>query len=198
MPGCALPVKKPRNMAVAGSNGRALIGPVVLLVLVVLIDQATKLWAVSALQLGESVKVIGDFFQFTLVYNIGGAMGTRFGSTTYYLVTSILILAVVLYYLYANRGLPRVTYPLALIAGGAIGNIIDRLRIGKVIDFLDVDFFDISFLGLERWWTFNIADAAISVSIVYLVISLFMHRKDTEEELPEVPEETPDDRAQSI
>jgi len=66
------------------------------------------------------------------------------------------------------------------VAGGAIGNIIDRIRLEYVIDFIDVDIPDISLFGfhLERWWTFNIADAAISCSIVFLIIHLlFFHRR---------------------
>jgi len=156
----------------------SLIGPAITLLLVVLIDQITKMWAVSTLQLQQSVEVLGRFLMFTLVYNKGGAMGTNFGSTSYYLISAILILGFVLYYLIANRGLNRITYPLALIAGGAIGNVIDRIRFGQVVDFIDVDFFDINLFGyhLDRWWTWNVADAAISCSIVFLIFSLMMQR----------------------
>jgi signal peptidase II len=121
------------------------------------------------------VEVFGRFFMLTLVYNKGGALGTSFGSTTYYLVSSLIILAIVFYYLYVNRATASLAYPLAFIAGGAIGNILDRLRLGRVVDFLDVDFFDINIFGyqLERWWTFNLADVAISCSILFLLIDIF-------------------------
>jgi signal peptidase II len=170
-----------------------LLGPVVILAIVVAVDQATKIWAVAALDPRTPVKIIGSLVQFTLVYNEGGAMGTSFGSSTYYLISSLLILGFVLYYMVANRHLGRVTYPLALIAGGAIGNIIDRIRLGQVIDFLDIDILDVSLWGfnLQRWWTFNVADAAITLSIIYLIISLFLHRRDTDEALPEVADEAP-------
>ena len=129
------------------------------------------------------MEVMGRFFMFTLVYNEGGAMGTNFGSSTYYLISSIFILLFVFYYIYANRNNASFAYPMAFIAGGAIGNIIDRIRLGQVIDFLDVDIFDIR-IGdfiLERWWTFNIADAAITCSIVYLVVYLlFFHRSQSD------------------
>jgi len=126
-----------------------------------------------------SVEVLGRFFMLTLVYNEGGALGTSIGSSTYYLISSILILIFVLYYLFVNRNYTRIAYPLAFTAGGAVGNIIDRIRLGRVIDFLDVDFFDINLLGyhLDRWWTFNIADAAISCSIVFLLINVFLTRR---------------------
>lgn len=125
-----------------------------------------------------SVEVLGRFLVFSLVFNEGGAMGTSFGSSVYYLISSLLITLFLLYYIYTHRAHPRIVWPLALIAGGAIGNIIDRIRLGQVIDFIDVDFFDISFFGfhLERWWTFNVADAAISCSITYLLLSLLVFR----------------------
>lgn len=114
-----------------------------------------------------------------LVFNEGGAMGTNFGSPLYYLVSSILILLILFYYIYTHREDRGLTIPLALICGGAVGNIIDRIRFGMVVDFLDVDFFDISLFGfqIERWWTFNIADAAISCSIVYLLARLLFFSK---------------------
>lgn len=113
-------------------------------------------------------------------------MGTNFGSSIYYLIAGLLILAFLLYYIYVNRSFRTFAFPLAFIAGGAIGNLIDRIRLGYVIDFIDVDFFDIDLFGfqLERWWTFNIADAAISCSIVFLIVyMLFFHRHDDEESL---------------
>ena len=116
---------------------------------------------------------------FSLVYNEGGAMGTRLGPSGYYLGMALLIMPLVLFYIYRNREVPMISIPLALIAGGAIGNLIDRIRLGRVIDFIDVDFFDISIgsFHLFRWWTFNIADAAISCAIVFLVIHMFLNRQ---------------------
>ena len=120
-----------------------------------------------------SISVLNDFFTLTLVYNEGGAMGTSFGSSTYYLVISLLVLPVLLYYIYRHRAELDLAVPLAFISGGAIGNLIDRIRLGRVIDFLDIDFLINRLWGDDRWWTFNIADACISVAIVYLVIRLF-------------------------
>ncbi len=177
------------------SSFSTLIGPVIALVVVVVLDQATKIWALAALEPLQPKEVLGRFFMFTLVFNKGGALGTNFGSVMYYLIAAILILIFVLYYLVVNRHLARISYPLALIAGGAIGNIIDRVRFGQVVDFIDVDFFTINIWGyhLDRWWTFNIADSAISCSIVFLIITLFLHRHHRAAELPKVSEESPDD-----
>lgn len=170
------------------SNARLLFWPTLVMLAVVVADQASKLWAVRALADRQSMQVFGSFFQFTLVYNEGGALGTQIGPASYYLIASVLILVFVLYYAWLNRGRLILSIPLALIAGGAIGNIIDRVRIGRVVDFIDVDFFDIHTLGihLERFWTFNIADSAISCSIVFLAI-IIIFRLDRPHEFPKGP-----------
>jgi signal peptidase II len=147
---------------------------------VVLLDQLTKLWAVTALFGQPPLRILGDFLMFSLVYNEGGAMGTRLGPSTYYLIMALVVLPFVLYYIYRNRQTPVISFPLAFIAGGATGNLIDRIRFGQVIDFIDVDFFNISIgsFQLDRWWTFNLADSAISCAIVFLIIHMFFQRKE--------------------
>lgn len=153
--------------------------PLSIIVIVVALDQATKAWALHTLSSGMPVEVLGRFLMFTLVFNEGGAMGTNLGSSAYYLVAATLILLFVLYYIYVNRDQPWFAYPLSFIAGGAIGNLIDRIVHGKVVDFIDVDFININLFGyqLDRWWTFNVADSAISVSIVFLLY-LVLFKKD--------------------
>lgn len=155
-----------------------LVWAVVIIVLIIAADQATKYWAVEALSGQPSTSVIGEFFKLTLVYNEGGAMGTSFGSSTWYLVIALIIIPILFYYLYIYRHIASFSIPLAFICGGAIGNLIDRIRIGRVVDFLDVDFFDINLLGfqLDRWWTFNIADSAISCALVFLLIRMLFYK----------------------
>ncbi|MFQ6009271.1 MAG: signal peptidase II [Candidatus Zixiibacteriota bacterium] len=167
-----------RDEVLADNFRPKLLWPVLIILATIVADQLTKFWAVNYLSDKPSVEVFGRFFMLTLVYNKGGALGTSFGSSTYYLVSSLLILIIVFYYLVINWQNTTLAYPLSLIAGGAIGNIIDRIRLGMVIDFLDVDFFDIDFLGyhLDRWWTFNLADAAISCSIIFLLGSVLFSR----------------------
>lgn len=180
MPACASSASQPkRDEELATSYCRKLFWPATIILVTVVADQFAKLWAVSYLTDKPSAEVLGHFFMLTLVYNEGGALGTSFGSSTYYLISSLLILAFVLYYLIIHRENAAVAYPLSFIAGGAIGNVIDRLRLGKVIDFLDVDFFDINLFGyqLDRWWTFNVADAAISCSIVFLLADIIFIRR---------------------
>ncbi|RME29149.1 MAG: signal peptidase II [Candidatus Zixiibacteriota bacterium] len=162
---------------------KKLLLPAVVVFAVAVADQLTKLWALQHLGNGHSVSIIGRFFMLTLVYNQGGAMGTNIGSPVIYLVLAIVILPFLGYYIYRYRHYPVMSVPLALIAGGAIGNLADRLRLGQVVDFLDVDVPDITLWGyqLTRWWTFNIADAAISCGIAFLVIYIifFARRHET-------------------
>ncbi len=144
-----------------------------IIALVTVSDQLTKHWALESLSEipGRSISVFGDFLRWTLVYNEGGAMGTNLGGSTLYGVIGVVILVALGYYLWQYRYVAKVALPLALIAGGAIGNLIDRFQLGKVVDWIDVDFFNIAIMGfrLERWWTFNIADSAISVALVYML-----------------------------
>ena len=144
--------------------------------MVVALDQVTKIWALTALADRGSVEVFGNFLMFTLVFNQGGALGTNFGSSIYYLIISILILPFLFYYIYRYRFQALMSWPLAFISGGALGNIIDRIYLGQVVDFIDIDFIDFNFFGqhIQRWWTFNIADAAISCGIVFLIIVSFL------------------------
>ncbi len=166
---------------------KKLLAPAIAIAAVALVDQISKSLALSYLTDHSPVEILGNFFMLTLVYNEGGAMGTNLGSPAYYLISSVLILVFLLYYIYTHRQTCYITLPLGLIAGGAIGNIIDRLQYGRVIDFLDFDFFDIDLFGyqLQRWWTFNIADAVISCSIVFLVIKILFFTKAPADSSPE-------------
>lgn len=150
-----------------------------ILIVIALTDQLTKIWAVTELVEGETYQVFGNFFQFKLIYNEGGAMGTNFGGPSFYLISAIAILILVFYFIYINRSQKFIAYSMALIAGGAVGNIIDRIQSGRVVDFLDFDFFDFNMFGrtIERWWTFNIADAAITVGIIILIVFILFFSK---------------------
>jgi len=164
-----------RGIKLNENNFKPLLVPLIILFTVVALDQVTKIWAVNYLSQVGSVKVLGEFFMLTLVYNEGGALGSNLGPSLAYLIVSILIFGMVLFYIYSHRYSKSLSFSLSFIAAGALGNIIDRLRIGKVIDWIDFDFIDINIFGyqLNRWWTFNIADAAISCAIVFILAGLF-------------------------
>lgn len=143
-------------------------------VIVVILDQATKLAARHYLTLHQPVSVIGDFFNLTLVQNTGAAFSLSLGSPgfnrIFFSTVTFIVIFVILWMLKKSKHiLERLSF--SLIIGGAIGNLIDRIFIGSVTDFLDFDFFD--FTGLERWPVFNIADSSIVIAVVLLMYYTF-------------------------
>ncbi len=135
--------------------------------------------------LGNSIPVFGDFLRITFIENPGMAFGIEVVDGKIFLTMFSIAASIgILFYLYLMRSeklLFRLS--LALILGGAIGNLIDRvfygviygessLFHGKVVDFIDADFFNIDFLGfqLSRFWVFNIADASVSIGVVMMLL----------------------------
>ncbi|MCB0352060.1 MAG: signal peptidase II [Bdellovibrionales bacterium] len=137
---------------------------------VVIFDQVTKHLVVSKLRLYESVEVIPDFFNITHVLNPGAAFGMLGGleSTVRQLIifgVTVLALGVILYFLLYDYQRDRIAQAaLGAILGGAIGNLLDRIQIGHVVDFLDV------YVGSSHWPAFNVADSAICVGVVILLL----------------------------
>lgn len=171
---------------------------------IVLADQISKLTVkgitipalgihIQGLQLGSSRPIFGDFLRLTYIENPGMAFGIDIGGKLFFSIFSILASAGILLYLYKARNenlLFRIS--LALILGGAFGNLIDRvfygvlfneggLFYGKVVDFIDADFFNINIFGyhLSRWPVFNIADASVTCGVILM---LFAHRKSVQQE----------------
>jgi signal peptidase II len=146
-------------------------------VLVVVADQATKAWIVSAMRLHDSFVVIGGFFNITSIRNPGAAFGFLAGAppifrTVFFIAITVGAIMLVLYYLKTSRieDMPLIV-SLALIFAGAIGNLIDRVRFGEVVDFLDV------YLGSYHWPAFNVADSAISIGATVMIIAMLRRRK---------------------
>lgn len=140
----------------------------VLAVSVVVLDQITKALVVGALAVGGRVEVLGDLVRIVHSRNTGILFGMLPDSAPVFAGVSILVLGLIVYY-HARSGRSLLTtIALGLLLGGAIGNLLDRIRYGSVVDFVDVG------IGGLRFYTFNIADAAISTAIVGLVaIALF-------------------------
>ena len=132
-----------------------------ILVLILVLDQATKYLASINLLEGETIPVINGIFHITLVHNRGAAFGLFQAHSGVFVALSIIVASLILYlnYRWVNKG-ALVTCVLALIVGGAIGNLIDRLRFGYVVDFLD----------FRIWPVFNVADSAISIGTIVLII----------------------------
>jgi len=177
----------------------------------VVLDQVTKLlvkgftvpilgWYHEGMYLGQSIPVIGDFLRLTFIENPGMAFGIEVGGRLFITLFSVIASIGIGYYLYRIRNEAFVVrLSLALILAGALGNLIDRifygvifgeapLFYGKVVDFVDVDFFNINLLGvhMSRWAVFNVADSCVSIGVVLM---LLFHKKFTHdlEGSPSVP-----------
>ena len=141
---------------------------------VVVLDQLSKILILNSFASGEIREIIPGFFNLTLHFNPGVAFGMfanlddgpRILVLTF---TTVLALALVLYFLMTEYRFDKHgQFALALVMGGAVGNIIDRVRIGEVVDFLDF------YLGSAHWPAFNVADSAICVGVTILIFkSLF-------------------------
>lgn len=153
----------------------------------ILVDQATKIWAVATLEssyenpFGRIIPVFGELLQFRLVYNYGAAFSSRpqdllpfLPPTVFFLLISIVATAVLLYfYKSVKRDDFLVRFGIAMIFSGALGNFIDRMRIGKVVDFIDCDFPDFI---MERWPTFNFADCCVTVGVALVLIAPLIYK----------------------
>jgi signal peptidase II len=141
--------------------------------LIVALDQATKFWITQALQFGETV-VVTSFFNLVLVYNPGAAfsfLSDQSGWQRWFFVALALAVSVWLVAL-IRRHARELWIPLAgsLILGGALGNVIDRVVLGAVIDFIQWH------VGGYYWPAFNVADSAITVGVVLLLWDQFGSR----------------------
>jgi len=126
-------------------------------VLAVALDQGSKALAVAQLTSGERVPLVGDLFGLSLVYNPGAAFSLGSGSTWIFTLVGLLAAIAVVVFAVRLRG-ARWGAALGLVLGGAVGNLIDRVLYGHVIDFLD---FYIPNSSLPHWPAFNVADMAI-------------------------------------
>ncbi len=136
-----------------------------------LLDIITKWWATQTLVPHERNEILGDLLRLTLTFNQGAAFGIGLGPSSRWilLAVSVLMLAIVFWwYRSPQHTQPVQVLGLALIAGGAVGNMLDRLRSARgVVDFIDVG------IGDARWWTFNVADMGVSVGAMLVLWSIW-------------------------
>jgi len=144
----------------------------------VLLDVITKAYIDSNMSLHESVVVIGGLLNITYVRNPGAAFSFLASASpgfrsVFFLSVTILSIVLVLYYIAKSKTEePLMIFALSLILSGALGNFIDRVRIGEVIDFIDVH------LGAYHWPAFNVADSAITVGACIMLFALFKRPKE--------------------
>lgn len=134
-------------------------------VAVLVLDQLTKFLIRANIQLNESIPIIKDIFYFTYVANTGSAFGLFKNLNWFFVLFAAVVIVVIFYYLRAEISEKEKNLQLAigLLLGGTVGNLIDRLFYGAVIDFID----------FRIWPVFNIADSAITISVVLLIILLW-------------------------
>ncbi|WP_010270078.1 signal peptidase II [Paenibacillus senegalensis] len=147
-------------------------------IIVIALDQFTKRLIVNNMELGDTIPVLGDFFQITSHRNTGAAFGILEGQRWFFIVTTTVVVVAII--IYMTRLLKEkkkfLPFALALLLGGAIGNFIDRLLFGEVVDFLKFRF---QFNWFGQWvdYTFaifNVADAAIVVGVFLVIAESFI------------------------
>ena len=146
------------------SAGRPLWGPFVAIVAAILVlDQATKAWITSELSGGRTITFLGGTLRLIYSENNGAVFGLFRGHVGVFALLSLAVIAL-LVGIHARSGRnPYMTLTLGLLLGGAVGNAIDRIRLGYVVDFVDGG------LGTWRFYTFNVGDACISLAILLLI-----------------------------
>lgn len=134
--------------------------------LIVVLDQATKALITATMSPNQSIPIAGFLLRITYIRNPSAAFGLSLGPATFYIIFSVVASLVVSYYIVKlpkRDHWPRIA--LAMILAGAVGNLIDRLRFGEVVDFIQV--------GLSErlvWPIFNVADMGVSVGVVLLML----------------------------
>jgi signal peptidase II len=148
----------------------------ILSLLVIAADQATKLWVLAALQPREVIPVV-PAFNLTLVFNEGAAFSFLAGAggwqRWFFVGVAVAVSTVLIVWLWRLKPEERLTAAgLSLVAGGALGNLIDRLAYGRVVDFLDF------YWRAWHWPAFNVADSAITVGVGLLLLEAFLPKRE--------------------
>ncbi|ACM18760.1 lipoprotein signal peptidase [Geotalea daltonii FRC-32] len=151
-------------------------------VLVIIIDQLTKLYIDRVMDLHSSITVIENFFNITYMRNKGAAFSflSNFSyRIPFFILVSVVAILVILSVVYRLRQDQKfAVVSLALIFAGALGNLIDRVRLGEVIDFLDVHWYR------HHWPAFNVADSAICVGVFLLAVDMYLEERRQKKQGP--------------
>ena len=132
------------------------------------VDRLTKIAASRLLELDRPVSVIPNIFNLTLTSNTGAAFGLLKDHRILFLSLSVFVIIFILIYAMRHKSMPIATAAaLGLVLGGAVGNMVDRIRLGYVIDFLD----------FRIWPVFNIADSSICIGAGMLILIAFLHKE---------------------
>jgi signal peptidase II len=142
---------------------------------ILLLDQATKIFIDRTMGLHSSITVVENFFNITYTRNKGAAFGFLAESSfrlPFFILVSILAVVVIIGVFRKLRpGQTFTAVALSLIFAGALGNLIDRIRLGEVIDFLDAHWY------MHHWPVFNVADSSICIGVFLLAIDMFLDER---------------------
>ena len=131
---------------------------------IVFVDQLTKFLIKQNFQLNQSIPIVKDILHLTYITNTGSAFGLFKGFNIFFILFSIIVIIVIFYYLNKIKENDKaLQFAIGLLLGGTIGNLIDRIFYGAVIDFID----------FRIWPVFNLADSAVTISIIFLIILLW-------------------------
>ena len=139
------------------------------IVIVLIFDQGTKLMVKTTMSLYESIPLIPNIFHLTYIVNPGAAFGLLANQRVFFIVITTIILLAVIYFYKQLKG-PHLLLRIALgmVVGGALGNLVDRVRMGTVTDFFD----------FRIWPVFNIADSAIVLGMIYISYQLLFRGEE--------------------
>ena len=159
------------------------------------LDLVTKAVIAGVMTQGESVTLIPKFLHFTYIHNDGAAFGSTFGldkllgekgTTIFFIIFTAIAICFFSYFLYRGRGkhlLNRIA--LSMIVSGAIGNLVDRIFLGYVRDFVEIEYFGLTIFGSTSFAIFNIADVALTVGVILFAVYCIFIYKDPKEKRKE-------------
>lgn len=149
---------------------------IIICVVIIIVDQVSKYWAYHNLQGSNPIQVFGEWLQFEYVENRGAAFGMLQGQMWLFYIVTIFVVGLLLYFLFKYfKDSLYMNITLGLILGGAIGNFIDRLFRGFVVDFIKVDF-----IKSYNFPVFNLADVAITLGALLFLVFLILSGEDKE------------------
>ncbi len=135
-----------------------------LAVSVPVVDQLVKAWITANFDVGVPVEILGDWIQIGITHNTGALFGLFRDSAPVFALVSVGVIGLIVWYHSRSGRSVLLSIALGLLLGGAIGNFVDRLRLGYVVDFVDMG------IGTWRFYTYNVADAAITTAILLLIL----------------------------
>lgn len=161
-------------------------------VIVFIIDYVTKKIVATQMELYEEISVIGNFFLITSHRNRGAAFGILQEQRSFFIIITVVIVSGLIWYIQTVRKVakPSLLVGLTLVLGGALGNFIDRVRFGEVVDFFKFNF------GSYTFPIFNIADSAIVCGVALILLDTLIGAREEKKKLEQGPDKEPNEHEQ--